>query len=79
MGWSPVRAGDLVRVDQHGDDHGLRRRKLFRRVLESRIQPSRKDEPSHKPRILESLSNHVQPKGLEPSERRQKVPVGTEE
>jgi adenine-specific DNA methylase len=58
------RAGDLLKVDEYLDEHGLRRQELFRRLLQSLIElsPAGSDERS----LLESLSNHVQAKGATP-------------
>lgn len=55
------KGGDVHKVDEYLDEHGLRRHELFRRVLQSLIELSRSggDERS----ILESLSNHVGAKG----------------
>ncbi len=55
------KGGDVHKVDEYLDEHGLRRHELFRRVLQSLIELSRVggDERS----LLESLSNHVGAKG----------------
>jgi len=55
------KGGDVHKVDEYVDEHGLRRHELFRRVLQSLIELSRTggDERS----LLESLSNHVGAKG----------------
>lgn len=57
------RAGDVLKVDEYLDEHGLRRQELFRRLLQALIELSRKDGESQELQILESLSNHVQAKG----------------
>ena len=57
------KAGDVHKVDEYLDDHGLRRHELFKRLLQSLIELSRKDGASQELQILESLSNHVQAKG----------------
>lgn len=57
------RAGDVLKVDEYLDEHGLRRQELFRRLLQSLIELSRKDGESQELQSLESLSNHVQAKG----------------
>jgi len=61
------RAGDVLKVDEYLDDHGLRRQEFFRRLLQSLIElsPAGSDERT----LLESLSNHVQAKGAKPEER----------
>jgi len=58
------RAGDVLKVDEYLDDHGLRRHELFRRLLQALIElsPAGSDERT----LLESLSNHVQAKGATP-------------
>lgn len=55
------KGGDVHKVDEYLDEHGLRRNELFRRVLQSLIELSKTggDERS----LLESLSNHVGAKG----------------
>jgi len=57
------KAGDVHKVDEYLDDHGLRRHELFKRLLQSMIELSRKDGGSQELQVLESLSNHVQAKG----------------
>jgi len=66
------KAGDVHKVDEYLDDHGLRRHELFKRLLQSLIELSRKDACLRAPhrqsgsqelQVLESLSNHVQAKG----------------
>jgi adenine-specific DNA methylase len=60
------REGDLLKLDEYLDEHGLRRQELFKRLLQSLIELSRKDGGSQELQILESLSNHVQAKGATP-------------
>lgn len=71
------RAGDLLKVDEYLDDHGLRRQELFRRLLQSLIElsPVGSDERS----LLESLSNHVQAKGAKADERQSTLAFDVEE
>ncbi len=53
--------GDVHKVDEYLDEHGLRRHELCRRVLQSLIELSK---PSSEERsLLESLSNHIGAKG----------------
>jgi hypothetical protein len=61
------RAGDVLKVDEYLDEHGLRRQELFRRLLQSLIElsPAGSEERS----LLESLSNHVQAKGATKEDR----------
>ena len=63
------RAGDVLKVDEYLDDHGLRRQELFKRMLQSLIELSRKDGGSQELQVLESLSNHVQAKGATAEDR----------
>lgn len=51
------KGGDLHKVDDYLDDHGLRRQELFRRLLQSLIELS--EAGGSERGILESLSNHV--------------------
>lgn len=55
------RAGDVLRVDEYLDEHGLRRQELFRRLLQSLIELS--PAASNERNLLESLSNHIGAKG----------------
>jgi len=55
------RAGDLLKVDEYLDEHGLRRQELFKRLLQSLIELSPVGNGERT--LLESLSNHVQAKG----------------
>jgi adenine-specific DNA methylase len=70
------RAGDVLKVDEYLDDHGLRRHELFRRLLQSLIElsPAGSDERT----LLESLSNHVQAKGAKPEDRQATLAFGEE-
>lgn len=51
--------GDLYKVDEYIDEHGLRRNELFKRVVQSLIELSANSERS----VLESISNHIGGKG----------------
>ena len=55
------RAGDVYKVDEYLDEHGLRRHELFRRVLQSLIELAKAG--SEERSLLESLSNHIGAKG----------------
>jgi adenine-specific DNA methylase len=55
------KGGDVHKVDEYLDEHGLRRHELFRRVLQSLIELSRTGGEERS--LLESLSNHVGAKG----------------
>lgn len=52
-------------MDECLDEHALRRQELFKRLLQSLIELSRKDGESQELQILESLSNHIGAKGAE--------------
>lgn len=67
------RAGDVLKVDEYLDEYGLRRQELFKRLLQSLIEVSRKDGAAQELQTLESLSNHVQTKGAPPEGRQDKL------
>jgi putative DNA methylase len=71
------RAGDVLKVDEYLDEHGLRRHELFRRLLQSLIElsPAGSDERS----LLESLSNHVGAKGAKWEAPQAPLPLSAEE
>jgi hypothetical protein len=55
------KAGDVHKVDEYVDEHGLRRHELFKRLVQSLVELATAggDERA----ILESLSNHIGAKG----------------
>jgi adenine-specific DNA methylase len=55
------KAGDVHKIDDYLDEHGLRRHELFRRVLQSLIELA--DHGGQERSLLESLSNHIGAKG----------------
>ncbi len=61
------KAGDVHKVDEYLDEHGLRRHELFRRVLQSLIELSKAG--SEERSLLESLSNHIGAKGAKKKEQ----------
>jgi hypothetical protein len=71
------KTGDVHKVDEYLDEHGLRRHELFRRVLQSLIELSKtgSDERS----LLESLSNHIGAKGAKMQEQQPSFAFGDEE
>jgi putative DNA methylase len=71
------RAGDVLKVEEYLDDHGLRRHELFKRLLQSLIElsPAGSDERS----LLESLSNHVGAKGAKWEAPQVPLPLSAEE
>jgi adenine-specific DNA methylase len=56
------KAGDLSKVDEYLDANGLRRQELFKRLLQSLIELS--SHGSEERSLLESLSNHIQARGV---------------
>jgi adenine-specific DNA methylase len=60
------KGGDVHKVDEYLDEHGLRRHELFRRVLQSLIELAKRG--SEERSLLESLSNHIGAKGAKRQE-----------
>jgi len=60
------KAGDVHRVDAFLDEHGLRRKALFAQLLQSLIELARHDKQGDELELLETISNHVQARGIEP-------------
>lgn len=54
--------GDMHKVDEYLDSNALRRQELFKRLLQSLIELSPRG--SEERTLLESLSNHIQAKGV---------------
>jgi putative DNA methylase len=71
------KAGELSKVDEYLDSNGLRRHELFKRLLQSLIElsPHGSDERS----LLESISNHVQAKGVVKEDRQEKLVLESRE
>lgn len=63
--------GDVHKVDEYLDDNGLRRHELFKRLMQSLIElsPHGSDERS----LLESLSNHVEARGVRADSRQEEI------
>jgi hypothetical protein len=57
------RAGDVTKVDEYLDDRGLRRYPLFHQLLQALIELSGRG--SEERALLESISNHVQARGVD--------------
>lgn len=55
------KAGDVHKVDEYLDEHGMRRHELFKRLVQSLIELS--EAGSDERSLLESLSNHIGAKG----------------
>ncbi|MBI5470880.1 MAG: DUF1156 domain-containing protein [Ignavibacteriae bacterium] len=56
------KSGDLHKVDEYLDSNALRRQELFKRFLQSLIELS--PHGSEERSLMESLSNHIQAKGI---------------
>ena len=71
------KAGDVHKVDEYLDEHGLRRHELFKRVLQSLIELAKpgSDERS----LLESLSNHIGAKGAKKKDPQRTLAYGDDE
>lgn len=61
------RAGDVTKVDLYLEDRGLRRSELFKQLLQALIELS--PEGSEERSVLESISNHVQARGISRKEQ----------
>lgn len=70
------KAGDVYKVDEYLDEHGLRRHELFRRVLQSLIELSKAG--SEERSLLESLSNHIGAKGAKKKAQQPDFPAMAE-
>ena len=68
------RAGEVVKVDEYLDEHGLRRQELFKRLVQSLLELS--SAGSDERTLLESLSDHVQAKGARPEDRQAMLALG---
>ena len=66
------KGGDVHKVDEYLDEHGLRRHELFRRVLQSLIELSKPG--SEERSLLESLSNHIGAKGARKKDLHREFP-----
>jgi putative DNA methylase len=71
------KGGDVHKVDEYIDEHGLRRHELFHRVLQSLIELSKLG--SEERSLLESLSNHIGAKGAKKKEQQAVLPGMAEE
>jgi putative DNA methylase len=65
------KSGDLQKVDEYLDEHGLRRHELFKRLLQSLIEISRRENQRDELQLLESLSNHLGIRGARLDDQRQ--------
>jgi len=71
------KGGDVHKVDEYLDDHGLRRHELFRRVLQSLIELAKAG--SEERSLLESLSNHIGAKGAKKKDPQRALAYGEDE
>lgn len=60
------RAGDVNKVNDYIDARGLRRHPRFRQLVQSVIEMARKQGESEECSLLESISNHIAARGVEP-------------
>jgi len=70
------KAGDLQKVDEYLDEHGMRRHELFKRLVQSLIELS--EAGSDERSLLESLSNHIGAKGTKADADQIKMNYGDE-
>jgi putative DNA methylase len=71
------KGGDVHKVDEYLDEHGLRRNVLFRRVLQLLIELSKSSGEERS--LLEKLSNHVGAKGAKKKEQQPTFVFGEDE
>jgi adenine-specific DNA methylase len=71
------KGGDVHKVDDYLDEHGLRRHELFRRVLQSLIELAKAG--SEERSLLESLSNHIGAKGAKKKDPQRALSLGDDE
>jgi adenine-specific DNA methylase len=71
------KAGDVHKVDEYLDEHGMRRHELFKRLVQSLIELS--EAGSDERSLLESLSNHIGAKGTKADAQQMKMAYETEE
>ena len=67
------KAGDVHKVDEYLDEHGMRRHELFKRLVQSLIELSRKSNDREELQLLESLSNHIGAKGTKADANQMKM------
>jgi len=71
------KAGDVHKVDEYLDEHGMRRHELFKRLVQSLIELS--EAGSDERSLLESLSNHIGGKGTKADANQMKIGFSEEE
>jgi hypothetical protein len=67
------KGGDVHKVGEYLDEHGLRRHELFRRVLQPLIELAKPG--SEERALLESLSNHIGAKGARGRDPQSPLPI----
>ncbi len=67
--------GDVHRVDAYIEEMGLRRNELFHRLLQSLIELAGRDGQADERTLLESISNHLQVRGVAPEKTRRMFDV----
>lgn len=70
------KAGDIVKVNEYLDTHGLRRSALFHHLLQALIELAAVG--SEERALLESISNHVVARGMAPAMQQEEFLVQTE-
>ena len=65
------KAGDVHKVDEYLDEHGMRRHEFFKRLVQSLIELS--EAGSDERSLLESLSNHIGAKGTKADANQMKI------
>jgi hypothetical protein len=73
------KAGDVHTVDEYLDEHGMRRRELFKRLVQSLIELSAPGSGNDERSLLESLSNHIGAKGTKADTDQMKIGFSQEE
>lgn len=58
------KAGDVTEVDEYLDEHGLRSNVLFHHLVQALIELASHDRDREERSILESISNHLQTRGV---------------
>jgi len=71
------RAGNLRKVNDYLDDHGLGRQEIFKQLLQSVLELS--PHGSEERGLLETISNHIQAKGFTPEQQLKLTKTTTEE
>jgi hypothetical protein len=73
------KGGDVHKVDEYLDEHGLRRHELFWRVLQSLIEINRREGRKDECILLETISNHIRAKGARKKDQQPSLAFSDEE